>query len=50
MIMVAYNLFHVFLLRNIKTTITAKVLANLIESEFFSSNASLEGIDSVRIT
>lgn len=47
--MLAHNIFHVFLLRNIKIKITAKCLADLIKAEFFFSVAALEGISTVRI-
>lgn len=50
MMMLAYNLFHLFLLRNIKTNITAKNLARLIQAEFFLVCMPLEECIDVRIT
>jgi hypothetical protein len=41
--MLAYNIFHMFYLRNIKTKITMKELAELIKTEFHKSTGCLRG-------
>jgi hypothetical protein len=49
LIMVAYNIFHVFLARNIKTDMSASQLADEIKAQFFSFDLNLIEIQTLRI-
>lgn len=48
-IILAYNIFHLFMLRNVKADITAKELAAIIMAQFLTFSMPLSGIDSMTI-
>jgi hypothetical protein len=49
LVMVAYNIFHVFLARNVKSGMTASQLASEIKAQFFSLAFERVEINSIRI-